>query len=56
MMDKMEKCESKDCDSSEEVQVTLSLDEGKQYGRTSSSLPSKRVRRQPAKRSDDFLW
>jgi hypothetical protein len=35
--DKMKKCESKDCDSSEEVPVTLSLDDGKQYGRTSSS-------------------
>jgi hypothetical protein len=54
--DKIEKGDSKDRISAEEVLVTLSEDERKQHGKICSSLLSKRVRRQPANRSDDFLW
>jgi hypothetical protein len=54
--DEIKKCKNKDRISSEEDLEIISVEIDKQQGKLPAMLLSKRPRRPPASRSDDFLW
>jgi hypothetical protein len=54
--DEIKKCKNKDHISSEEDLEIISVEIDKQQGKIPAMLFSKRLRRPPTSRSDDFLW